>query len=121
MVASEPSATAVSEKNFYLLPVLSIDNQFYGQNGPRLIEVASINPGLGKDGNTGKNIDKNAEADFRTGFAFIIDTTISMKPYIDQTLDLVRKLYDKLEKVHTRIKLLSPLSHFAITRSVHPE
>ncbi len=98
VVASEPSATAVSEKNFYLLPVLSIDNQFYGQNGPRLIEVASINPGLGKDGNTGKNIDKNAEADFRTGFAFIIDTTISMKPYIDQTLDLVRKLYDKLEK-----------------------
>ncbi len=90
VVAAEPIASAVSEDNFYLLPVLSVDDQFYAQQGPRLLEVASINPGV--------NAQASAGADLRTGFAFVIDTTISMKPYIDQTIQLVRKLYDDLEK-----------------------
>lgn len=100
VIASEPQESAVSEKNFYLLPVLSIDNQFYDMHGPRLIEVASINPGVGgpvSTGGTGVQPQMKA-SDLRTGFAFVIDTTISMKPYIDQTLKLVRRLYDDLEK-----------------------
>lgn len=100
VIAAEPQDAAVSEKNFYLLPVLDMDDQFHGQNGPRLMKVASINPGIGsnptRDGEkTGK---QGKDSDFRTGFAFVIDTTISMKPYIDQTVDLVRSLYDNLEK-----------------------
>lgn len=95
VVASEPRDVAVSEKNFYLLPVLSIDNQFYEEQGPRLIEVASINPGLPSAANNGSATGNGA--DFRTAFAFVIDTTISMKPYIDETLTLIRKLYDDLE------------------------
>ncbi len=99
VVATEPAATAVAEKNFYLLPVLSIDDQFHGQHGPRLIEVASIDPGIGAAGSAGGGHGKSpAGADFRTGFAFVIDTTISMKPYIDETLRLVQGLYDELEK-----------------------
>lgn len=100
VVAAEPQDGAVSEKNFYLLPVLDMDEQFYSAGGPRLMKVASINPGLGGSGAKGaKNTAKSGEdADFRTGFVFVIDTTISMKPYIDQTLALVRSLYDSLEK-----------------------
>ncbi|MBO4301425.1 MAG: VWA domain-containing protein [Desulfovibrio sp.] len=108
VVATEPTTSAISEKNFYLLPVTGIDTQFYEQQGPRLIEVASINPGIGivngsnsspLQGSQGRSqtIPSNA-AELRTGFAFVIDTTISMKPYIDQTLKLVRTLYDELEK-----------------------
>lgn len=100
VIASEPLDTAVSEKNFYLLPVLGMDDQFYGQGGPRLMEVASINPGIsGRRGqDTPKAGARGRDSDFRTGFAFVIDTTISMKPYIDQALKLVRSLYDNLEK-----------------------
>lgn len=94
VVASEPREAAVSEKNFYLLPVLSIDDQFYQAQGPRLIEVASINPGIPGSGSKPGSQNK---ADFRTGFAFVIDTTISMKPYIDETLNLIKTLYDDLE------------------------
>lgn len=96
VIASEPAKTAVAEKNFYLLPVLSMDNQFYDEQGPRLIEVASINPGAG--GSAGPDPAGPQGAQLRTGFAFVIDTTISMKPYIDETLALVRSLYDELEK-----------------------
>lgn len=98
VIAGEPAEAAVAEKNFYLLPVLGIDDQFYEQQGPRLIEVASINPGLPNPGNGPGSAAGSAASDFRTGFAFVIDTTISMKPYIDQTLQLIRTLYDELEK-----------------------
>lgn len=99
VVAAEPADTAVSEKNFYLVPVLNMDNQFYDNNGPRLLEVASINPGIsGDDGSQAPGGQKPKDSDFRTGIAFVIDTTISMKPYIDQTLELVRNLYDELEQ-----------------------
>lgn len=99
VVAMEPSETAVSERNFYLLPVLSIDDQFYQQQGPRLIEVASINPGLVGEGENGAaNGGAGKPSDYRTGIAIVIDTTISMKPYIEQTKALIRQLYDELEK-----------------------
>lgn len=100
VIASEPEDTAVSQKNFYLLPVLDMDDQFQQSNGPRLMEVASINPGVaqGADSQEGNGASAAKDADFRTGFAFVIDTTISMRPYIDQTLALIRKLYDSLEK-----------------------
>lgn len=103
VIAAEPHDGAVSEKNFYLLPVLDMDEQFYSAGGPRLMEVASINPGAGgkgaQAGQSGKNAAQSGkDADYRTGFVFVIDTTISMKPYIDQTLALVRSLYDSLEK-----------------------
>lgn len=99
VVASEPLDSAVSQKNFYLLPVLSIDDQFYTQQGPRLIEVASINPGINdRKGRAGAKLDPANNPGLRTGFAFVIDTTISMRRYIEQTLELVRKLYDDLEK-----------------------
>lgn len=39
-------------------------------------------------------------ARLKTGIALVIDTTISMKPYIDQSLNVVRKIYDEIEKGH---------------------
>ena len=71
-----------------LLPVLNVDRQYAPLD---LLEVASINPGISPAAQT-------PPAQLRTGFAFVIDTTISMKPYIDQTLVLIRSLYDQLEK-----------------------
>lgn len=93
VVASEPAANAVSEKNFYLLPVLNVDSRYQGL---QMLEVASINPGI--SGERGQKPAPAPAADLRTGFAFVIDTTISMKPYIDQTLKLIRSVYDELEK-----------------------
>lgn len=97
VTASEPEDGAISERNFYLLPVLDLDEQYFSQNGPRLVEVASINPGISPSAGPETGTAPK-ESDLRTGFAFVIDTTISMKPYIDQTLALIRNLYDSLEK-----------------------
>lgn len=97
VIAVEPTDKAVSEKNFYLLPVLNVDNSFGDKT--KLLEVASIDPGTGgADDKSGKTPGADKNKDLRTGFVFVIDTSISMKPYIDQTLKQIRAIYDELEK-----------------------
>lgn len=91
VIASEPAdaAGAVSEKRFYLMPILAMKDPF---DGVKFLRVASIDPGslgAGKDGKGGPP---------KTGIALVIDTTISMKPYIDQSLNVVRQIYDKIEQ-----------------------
>ncbi len=81
---------AVSEKRFYLMPILDMKDPF---DGVKFLRVASIDPGNGKN-KDGKN------GPPKTGIALVIDTTISMKPYIDQSLNVVRQIYDKIEKDH---------------------
>jgi serine/threonine-protein kinase PpkA len=101
VIAAEPSDTAVSKKNFYLLPVLSVDTQFE-KDKLLLLEVACLDPGLNGQEDTGSGNQGGAvppeDSVLRSGFVFVIDTTISMKPYIDQTTKLVRAIYDELEK-----------------------
>ncbi len=89
IMAAEPSASAVNSKSFYLMPILQTKEPF---EGTKFLKVASINPGskgsktdtAGKDGKP------------RTGIAIVIDTTISMGPYIDQCKSMVKGIFDKL-------------------------
>ncbi len=111
VVAMEPMGEdgRVAEKDFYLLPVMNIDAQFK-ESGTQLLQVACIDPGIqggkdgGKAGQEGQNGNGGASAPQRmkTALAFVIDTTISMKPYIDQTLAVVRRIYDELQKSPAR-------------------
>jgi serine/threonine-protein kinase PpkA len=100
VLAAEPSDEegAVSRKRFYLMPVLNIDNQF---QGTQLLEVASIDPGsAGAPGAGGGPLKpKNSQpTELKTGIAFVIDTTISMHPYIEEALAVIRSIYDALDK-----------------------
>ncbi len=88
LAATEPSEKegAVDANRFYLMPILAMNDPF---EGVKFLEVASIDPGQRKE-----DIDKSKP---RTAIAFVIDTTISMKPYIDQSLNVIRSVYDQLE------------------------
>ena len=92
VLASEPlDEGAVSEKRFYLMPILDMKDPF---EGVKFLQVASIDPGTG-----GSTASVSAQAGPpRTGIALVIDTTISMKPYIEQSLNVVRAIYDSIEK-----------------------
>lgn len=92
VLAMEPQATAVAKNRFYLMPVLEMDDQF--GEATKLLRVASIDPGSPPQAAA----QNSASKELRTGLVFVIDTTISMKPYIEQTLALVREIYDSLEK-----------------------
>jgi serine/threonine-protein kinase PpkA len=79
---------AVSQKRFYLMPILQMEDPF---EGVKLLRVASVDPG------ESKSPVKKPEA-LRTGIAFVIDTTISMRPYIQQSLEVIRGIYNSVEK-----------------------
>jgi serine/threonine-protein kinase PpkA len=86
VLAAEPPEEAVSRKRFYLIPIFQALELF---EGVKFLEVASIDPGSGQ-------IPEDME--LKTAIIFVIDTTISMKPYIDRTREAVRKIYDAIEK-----------------------
>ena len=86
ILAMEPSEEAVSRKRFYLMPIFQTVELF---EGVKFLELASIDPGSWQ---------LPAEAELRTSIVFVIDTTISMKPYIDRTREAVRKIYDTIIK-----------------------
>lgn len=93
VIAAEPadSQGAVAASRFYLMPILDMTDPF---EGVKFLKVASIDPG-----NSQKNIPEGQGKQLpRTGIALVMDTSISMKPYIDQSLNVVRGIYDQLEK-----------------------
>ena len=85
LLAIEPPGEAVSEKRFYLIPIFNSLELF---EGVKFLEVASIDPGSGQ---------LPADAELKTAIVFVIDTTVSMKPYIERTREAVRNIYDAVE------------------------
>ena len=85
ILAMEPSEEAVSRTRFYLMPIFQTVELF---EGVKFLELASIDPGT---------LQLPEESELRTSIVFVIDTTISMKPYIDRTRAAVRKIYDAIQ------------------------
>ncbi len=94
IVATEPADIqgAVSTKHFYLMPILNMTDPF---EGVKFLKVSSIDPG-NELANNLENENKKIKP--RTAIAFVIDTTISMKRYIDQSLNVIKEIYNQLEK-----------------------
>lgn len=87
VLATEPAKEAISRQRFYMMPIFQAVEVF---EGVKFLQIASIDPGSGK---------LPDDFDLRTGIVFVIDTTISMKPYIIRTREAVRKIYDAIDKV----------------------
>jgi hypothetical protein len=86
VLAIEPAAAVDFARNFYLMPILSaerIEREF----GPplRLLEVISA-PAEGQR----PPAPPAAASQFKAGVVFVLDTTISMQPYIDRTREAIR-------------------------------
>ena len=111
VLAEEPKEFVDFQKNFYLLPVLQgeevMDSQGFYE---RLLEVASVSkndkpvtqPTTSTTSNnqtnkTGQNQPQEIVG-FSAAVVFVIDSTISMDPYINRTRDAIKKVYEKIEK-----------------------
>ena len=86
VLAMEPSEEAVSRTRFYLMPIFQTVELF---EGVKFLELASIDPGTWQ---------LPEESELRTSIVFVIDTTISMKPYIDRTREAVRNIYGAIQE-----------------------
>ncbi|MCP4627706.1 MAG: VWA domain-containing protein [bacterium] len=109
ILAMEPSEEAVSRKRFYLMPIFQTVELF---EGVKFLELASIDPGSGQ---------LPEEVELRTSIVFVIDTTISMKPYIDRTREAVRNIYDAIIKAGLAEKVAFGLVAFRSSTQKTPD
>ncbi|WP_439243069.1 vWA domain-containing protein [Lonepinella sp. BR2474] len=113
IVAQEPAEYIDFTKNFYLLPILEGEEVMDGKGFyERVLRVASVtkddkkNPVSANDEKSKQNAKANNKADdgsnneitgFNAAVVFVIDSTISMDPYINRTREAVKQLYKKIE------------------------
>jgi len=97
VLALEPAASAVPQNQFYLLPIFDSKESFDENGQPvQLLNVASIDPGNSPVAKPATPV-LNANADaFRTAVVLVVDTTVSMQPYIDQVRDVVHELQTRI-------------------------
>ena len=96
-LAREPTASAVPQNQFYLLPIFDSKESFDDNGQPvQLLNVASIDPGSRAAARPASpTLSANADA-FRTAVVLVVDTTVSMQPYIDQIRDVVHELQTRI-------------------------
>lgn len=104
VLAQEPEFFVDMQKNFYLLPVLS-GEEVMTEEGfrTRILNVASVS----KAQDQGTQAPSAAAASpatktqlkaFSAAVVFVIDSTISMDPYIDRTREAIKRVYAQIEK-----------------------
>jgi serine/threonine-protein kinase PpkA len=92
IVSAEPKAFVDINESFYLLPILESEEYLLGGVFPgNLVKVASLpldQPAA----------DPTAEAlaQFNAAIVFVIDTTISMEPYIERTKEAIRRFTEEI-------------------------
>lgn len=108
-VAIQPSEKIDIRDNFYLIPIHSYEEIFIKDTTARLLEVSSIplreeikkistkSPSK-KVVDTQFETNKNTNSDYAAGITFVIDSTLSMQPYIDRTRKAVRKIFNDINK-----------------------
>ncbi|MCP1442615.1 serine/threonine-protein kinase PpkA [Pseudomonas sp. GGS8] len=98
VLALEPAASAVPQNQFYLLPIFDSRESFDENGQPvQLLNVASIDPGNAPKAAASNTPITTANADaFRTAVVLVVDTTVSMQPYIDQVREVVHELQTRI-------------------------
>lgn len=105
VLAQEPEYFVDLHKQFYLLPVLS-GEEVMTEEGfrTRLLNVASVSKADDKVQPAGAAATPDAGAakagqlkEFSAAVVFVIDSTISMDPYIERTREAIRKVYKQIE------------------------
>ena len=101
VVSIEPDPFVDINKQFYLLPILAAEETFSADgHRVRLLNVASVS--AKDDPLTAKTAPADSSVtqlrNFNAAIVFVIDTTISMAPYIDRTRDVIKEVQSQVEK-----------------------
>lgn len=95
VVAIQPENYIDIERQFYLLPILEHEAGWLSTGAQaQILKVASIP--LQADPLQQRPSREELMADFNIGVVFVIDTTISMDPYIERTHAAVKQLLDRI-------------------------
>ncbi|PAU77573.1 vWA domain-containing protein [Halomonas salipaludis] len=99
VVAQEPEYFVDLHEQFYLLPILE-GEEIMTEAGfmTRLLRVASVSEAAEEEVQQ-ESGDVSAQLrEFNAGVVFVIDSTISMGPYIERTREAVERIYQRIEQ-----------------------
>ncbi|MEJ2620803.1 MAG: VWA domain-containing protein, partial [Candidatus Thiodiazotropha sp.] len=102
VVAIQPRTHIDILKDFYLVPIQDHEDIYIGSEQARMLKISSVplqplqQPTPNKTKVATKP--KTKRHAFRSAVVFVIDSTLSMDPYIDRTREAVRKIYDTITK-----------------------
>ena len=88
VVAVQPEQHVDIRRNFYLVPILDHEDVLVSGQQARLLRVATVPL---------QDSAAIVEA-YRSGIVFVIDSTVSMKPYIDATRDVMQRVYRAIDE-----------------------
>ena len=96
VIAIEPETPPDITQEFYLLPILDAERVWTSTGfEPTVLRVASIP--LATEPVEQQRSREEILRDFKVGIVFVIDTTISMDPYIERTRAAVRQIYQQIQ------------------------
>ncbi len=110
VIAIQPEAHVDIHNNFYLVPIKQHEDVYLGNEQARLLQIASVPLSDGKiqapevevtqsvDQQGQETVAETAPRQYRSGIHFVIDSTVSMGPYIDRTREAVRKVYGSITR-----------------------
>lgn len=129
VVAIQPATGIDLHKNFYLLPIHDYEEIYLGNETAQLLQVSSISR-QEKSGTPPNNpeISSNHQAQagvpagsYKAGITFVIDSTLSMQPFINRTRKAVATIYDSLEQAKLLGKVNFGLVAFRDNTDVVPD
>ena len=91
VVAIQPSGHIDIQEDFYLVPIHRYEDVYLGSEKARLLQVSSVP--LAYTGTAG-----DGKQEYTAGLVFVIDSTLSMQPYIERTREAVITIFDTLGK-----------------------
>lgn len=99
VIALEPETFVDITRQFYLLPILSADTvQNEAAQDARLLEVISAPAQAQRP----PPPEPNLLLDYRGAVVFVVDTTISMGPYIERTRDSIKRIMGRIQDTAVR-------------------
>jgi hypothetical protein len=93
VVAIQPPGFIDIQKDFYLVPIRQHEDVYLGNEQARLLQVSTVPL---PHSERRSDIAAVETPTYSAGLAFVIDSTLSMDPYIDRTREAVKKIYDTL-------------------------
>ncbi len=93
VVAIQPPNFIDIQEDFYLVPIRQHEDIYLENEQARLLQVSSVPLTPTESASSGSAA---TPPSYTAGLAFVIDSTLSMDPYIERTREAVKKIYDRL-------------------------
>jgi hypothetical protein len=93
VIAIQPPGYIDIRDDFYLVPIRRYEDIYLGSEQARLLQVSSVPMVAEEHIPDEKPVGSHT---YTAGLTFVIDSTLSMDPYIDRTREAVKKIYDTL-------------------------